>query len=145
MKNDSIPDWLRTFARQQPLYLIAGAGMAAIFWAVTGSAPSLAVTLIYSLVLGNLAAITVRGIPPPRAITSCSWRLVFATVLLLVAMPLFVALSMALVFILTVAPPRGGFWPFLVGGWKFPSVATVIFGSGNLLYKQLSYSGVHND
>ncbi|HET7872391.1 MAG TPA: hypothetical protein VFL42_07750, partial [Terriglobales bacterium] len=63
MKTDSIPGWLRTFARHQPLYLMTASGVAAIFWAITGSAPSLGKTLIYSFALGNLAALTLGNIP----------------------------------------------------------------------------------
>jgi sigma-B regulation protein RsbU (phosphoserine phosphatase) len=135
MKSDSIPDRLRSFARRQPLYLMAATGVAAIFWAITGSAPSLGVTLIYSFALGNLAAITLESIPTPRGITSWSGRVFFRVFLLLIATPIIVSISTVIVFFVTVAPPRGDFWPYLAMSWKFPSVATVIFGGGYLLYK----------
>jgi sigma-B regulation protein RsbU (phosphoserine phosphatase) len=135
MTSDSIPVRLRTFARQQPLYLMTAMGVAAIFWAITGSAPSLGVTLIYSFALGNLVAITLETIPPPRGVKSYAGRAVFAVVLLLVATPVIVAISTVIVFVATAEPPRGDFWVYLASGWKFPSVATLIFGGGYVLYK----------
>jgi phosphoserine phosphatase RsbU/P len=135
MKSDSIPDRLRSFARRQPLYLMAATGVAAIFWAITGSAPSLGVTLIYSFALGNLAAITLENIPTPRGITSWSGRVFFRAFLLLITTPVIVAVSTWVVFFVTMEPPRGDFWRYLASSWKFPAVATVIFGGGYLLYK----------
>jgi sigma-B regulation protein RsbU (phosphoserine phosphatase) len=52
-----------------------------------------------------------------------------------IATPIIVSISTVIVFFVTVAPPRGDFWPYLAMSWKFPSVATVIFGGGYLLYK----------
>ncbi len=138
MKNDSIPDRLRTFAGRQPLYLVTASGVAAIWWAITGSAPSLGVTLIYSFALGNLTALTVENIPTPPGITSSSRRVLFRLVLLLIATPVIVAASTVFVFYATMAPPRGNFWEFLASGWRFPSVATVIFGVGYLIHKTSS-------
>jgi hypothetical protein len=60
MKDVSISTWLIRFARQQPLYLLIASSVIAIIWAITGQAPSLLVTLIYSFLLGNLTALTQR-------------------------------------------------------------------------------------
>jgi len=138
MKSDSIPVRLRSFAARQPLYLVTASGVAAIWWAITDSAPSLAVTLIYSFTLGNLAAFTVENIPTPPGITSSSGRVLIRLLLLLIATPVIVAAATVIVFFVTIAPPRGDFWEFLVSGWKFPSVATVIFGVGYLIHKTSS-------
>src|SRR6266498_576483 len=138
MKSDSIPDRLRTFAGRQPLYLVTASAVAAIWWAITGSAPSLGVTLIYSFALGNLAALTVENIPTPPGITSSSRRVLFGLSLLLITTPFIVAASTVIVFFVTIAPPRGDFWEYLASGWKFPSVATVIFGVGYLIHKTSS-------
>jgi len=135
MKTDSIPGWLRTFARHQPLYLMTASGVAAIFWAITGSAPSLGKTLIYSFALGNLAALSLGNIPSPRAIRSCGGQAVFRSLVLVVMTPAIVAIATVLVFFATEAPPRGDFWPYLVAGWKFPAVATLIFGGGYVIYR----------
>jgi sigma-B regulation protein RsbU (phosphoserine phosphatase) len=134
MRTDSIPGWLRTFARHQPLYLMTASGVAAIFWAITGSAPSLGKTLIYSFALGNLAAVSLGNIPSPRAIRSCGGQAVFRSLLLVVMTPAIVAIATVLVFF-SEAPPRGDFWPYLVAGWKFPAVATLIFGGGYVIYR----------
>src|SRR5438552_1335768 len=135
MKSDSIPGRLRTFARQQPLYLVTASGVAAIFWAITGSAPSLPVTLIYSFALGNLTAITLESIPSPAVVQARRACLAFYFVLLLITTPFVVAVSTAIVFAVTVPAPRGDFWQYLATGWRFPSVANLIFGIGYLLYK----------
>jgi sigma-B regulation protein RsbU (phosphoserine phosphatase) len=135
MKSDSIPDRLRPFARQQPLYLVTATGVAAIFWAITGSAPSLAVTLIYSFALGNLTAITLESIPAPAMVKARGGCLAFYSVVLLITTPFVVTASTAIVFMATVPAPHGDFWRYLAHSWKFPSVANVIFGIGYLLYK----------
>ena len=110
-------------------------GVAAIFWAITGSAPSLPVTLIYSFALGNLAAITLGNIPTPGGLKSHAGQITFRVVLLVLATPIIVSAATALVFLATVPSPRGNFWPYLASSWKFPSVATLIFGAGILLYR----------
>jgi phosphoserine phosphatase RsbU/P len=135
MKSDSIPDRLRTFARQQPLYLVTASGVAAIFWAITGVAPSLSVTLIYSFALGNLTAIPLESIPSPGAIKARGACLAFYSAVLLIITPAIVGISTAIVFAATLPAPRGDFWQFFGTSWKFPSVANVIFGIGYLLYK----------
>jgi len=135
MKSDSIPDWLRTLARQQPLYLVTASGVAAIFWAITGLAPSLSVTLIYSFTLGNLTALILESIPAPQVLKAHGACPAFYSVLLLIITPVIVGISTAIVFVATIPAPRGDFWGYLASGWKFPSVANVIFGVGYLLYK----------
>jgi phosphoserine phosphatase RsbU/P len=135
MKSDSIPDRLRTFARQQPLFLVTASGVAAIWWAITGSAPSLSVTLIYSFALGNLTALTLESTAAPAAVKARGSSLAFYFALLLLITPVIVVVSTWIVFVATVPVPRGDFWQFLASGWKFPSVANVIFGVGYLLYK----------
>jgi len=130
MKNDSIPARLRTFARQQPLYLVTASGVAAIWWAITGTAPPLSVTLIYSFTLGNLTALTLESIPPPAVVKARGACVTFYSVLLVIVTPIIVAVSTAIVFLVTVPAPRGDFWAYLANGWRFPSVANAIFGIG---------------
>jgi hypothetical protein len=70
-KENSVSLWLLRFARQQPLYLMIASGAAGIIWAITGHAPSLSITLIYSFLLGNCTVLVLENLH-----TSCSWRTV---------------------------------------------------------------------
>lgn len=135
MKRDFIPGWLRSFARQQPLYLITASWVAALWWAITGSAPSLEVTLVYSFALGNLAALTLENVPFPRRLISCGSRAVFGGMVLLLTTPVIVAVSTLIVFYIALDPAQDNFWRYLASGYKFPAVATIIFGCGYLMYK----------
>src|SRR6266545_1941673 len=116
MKSDSIPDRLRTFARQQPLYLVTASGVAAIWWAITGVAPSLTVTLIYSFALGNLTALTLESIPAPAVVKTRGACVAFYSVLVLIVTPMIVAISTVIVFVATVPVPRIDFWEYLASG-----------------------------
>lgn len=133
MKSAPIPVRLQRVLRQQPLYLVTASGVAAIFWAITGSAPSLAVTLIYSFALGNLTAVTLESIPTPKAVRNWNACLLFHAGILLMAAPAIVFVATALV-VFAAHPEPEGFWVYLATGWKFPLVATLIFGIGYLLY-----------
>src|SRR5207249_10882451 len=62
MKENSISMWLLRFTRQQPLYLMIAAGAAGIIWAVTGQAPSVTVTLIYSFLCGNFTLLVLENV-----------------------------------------------------------------------------------
>src|SRR5262249_14120645 len=139
MKMKSIPAWLPRLIRHQLIYLLIASGVVAIFWAITGQGPSLAATLIYSFVLGNLTVFTLENVRIP-----CSWstapRSIFVYLgLLLLVIPVAVTVATAIVFVLvppvSLPPaPRTSFWAFLVTGWKFPVVASAIFGVGYLAY-----------
>jgi hypothetical protein len=61
MNSASISRSLLKFLRWQPLYLGIAAGVYAIFWAATGQAPSLSVTLIYSFLLGNFTTLVLEN------------------------------------------------------------------------------------
>ena len=139
MKMKSIPAWLPRLIRHQLIYLLIASGVVAIFWAITGQGPSLAATLIYSFVLGNLTVFTLENVRIP-----CSWstapRSIFVYLgLLLLVIPVAVTVATAIVFVLVLPvsfppAPRTSFWAFLVTGWKFPVVASAIFGAGYLVY-----------
>ena len=135
----SVGNWLR----RQSLYLGVAAAVYAVFWAI-GQTVSLRATLIYSFCLGNLASSLLQQV----GLVSCkrgSRRLLlhYLTGLLLLT-PVMVTIATALVFWadgnagggrFQLAPFRTLFWDYLRHGWKFPAVATLIFGAAALLYR----------
>jgi len=112
--------------RQQALYLAMAAGVYAVFWAVTGQAPSLSATLIYSFFLGNFTALALQNIQIPGVACKSSWYWPLNLVLLLAVTAIAVTLATLLVFLVLGTP--GDFPQFLSTGWKFPAVANMIFG-----------------
>ncbi|HEX9155685.1 MAG TPA: hypothetical protein VF819_08980, partial [Nitrospira sp.] len=119
--------------------MIASAAIGVI-WAITGRAPSLAVTLIYSFLLGNSTALVLENVKIPASwLRPPRWWMFYLAVLL-GATAATVTLATAVVFVV-VPPvwlppaPRVSFAEFLLTAWKFPTIANLIFGMGYLLYK----------
>jgi sigma-B regulation protein RsbU (phosphoserine phosphatase) len=54
--------------------------------------------------------------------------------LLLVVIPVAVTVATAVAFVVVPPAPRTSFWVFLLTGWKFPAVASAIFGGGYLTH-----------
>jgi sigma-B regulation protein RsbU (phosphoserine phosphatase) len=136
MKSGSITVWLLRIARKQLVYLLLASAVVAVFWAITGQHPSLAATLIYSFVLGNLTTLTLElaGIPCFHR-----WSGLVSLGLFLVIIPVAVIVATAIVFVfvppVSLPPaPRTSFWVFLLTAWKFPVVASLIFGGGYFAY-----------
>ena len=136
MNSPSVSVWLLHFARKQLAFLLVAVAVVAVFWAITGEGPSLPTTLIYSMVLGNVTALAVGSarIPNDRR-----WSVPAYLGLLLIVIPIAVTTATAIVF--AVIPPaslpsapRESFWAFLLAAWKFPAVASAIFGGGYLTY-----------
>jgi phosphoserine phosphatase RsbU/P len=123
---------LRIF-RQQALYLAIAAGVYAIFWAATGQAPSLSVTLIYSFFLGNFTSLVLQQIRVPGVTRESSGYWPLNLVLLLSVTAIAVTLATLVVFLVLGRP--GGFRQFLSTGWKFPAVANVIFGMAFFIHQ----------
>src|SRR5437867_9771282 len=139
MKENSISMWLLRFARQQPLYLMIAAGAAGIIWAVTGQAPSLTVTLIYSFLCGNFTVLVLENAHVPCSWRKTSWSWLIYLILLLVTTPMAVKAATLVVFIfvppaLVPPAPRTSFGDFLLTAWKFPAVANLIFAAACLSY-----------
>jgi sigma-B regulation protein RsbU (phosphoserine phosphatase) len=140
MKEHSISMWLLRFVRQQPLYLMIASGAAGIIWAITGHAPSPTVTLIYSFLLGNFTVLVLDNTRISCSWRKASWSRLIYLIVLLVTTPIGVTVATLVVFIFVppaLVPPaqRASFGDFLLTTWKFPTVASVIFGVGYLLYK----------
>jgi len=134
MKSASSSRWLLRFLSLQPLYLAIAAGVYAIFWAATGEAPSLSVTLIYSLFLGNFTTLVLENIRIPVSARESSWYWPLHLVLLLAVTAVAVTLSALVVFLVS-ANTQGGFKQFLVAAWKFPAVANLIFGTAFFIHQ----------
>lgn len=137
MRTRFIPEWLPRFLRRQMTYLLTALAVVAIFWAITGQGPSLAATLIYSFVLGNVTGFTLETVHTPWP--ASRWSLVFYFAVLLFVIPAAVALATAVVFVAVPPIPLSSaswpdFWQFLMAGWKFPLVATAIYGGGYIAY-----------
>jgi sigma-B regulation protein RsbU (phosphoserine phosphatase) len=140
MKENSISMWLLRFVSQQSLYLLIASGAAGIIWAITGQPPSLAVTLIYSFLLGNLTMLVLENVNVACSWRKASWSWLIYLILLLVSTPIGVTVATLVVFFfvppaLVPPAPRTSFGDFLLTAWKFPTVANLIFGVGYLLYK----------
>lgn len=143
MNSETISQPLGNFLRRQPLYLGVAAAVYAVFWAI-GQTVSLRATLIYSFCLGNLATTLLERVH----FLSCKIRsrrlLLNYLALLLILTPAMVTVATALVFWaddttgggqFRLSPFRTLFWDYLQHGWKFPAVATLIFGAAALLYR----------
>ncbi|HEU5336737.1 MAG TPA: PP2C family protein-serine/threonine phosphatase [Terriglobales bacterium] len=122
--------WLR----QQQLYIAIAVAVYAVFWAIQPGRADMLSTLIYSLLLCNLTVLvqemdSAYVSRPPRSY----WLIYLA--LLLATTPVWVVLSSIAVYWLTVTAPRPGLADFLRQAWKFPFVATIIFGVAMQLYR----------
>ena len=139
MRKESISNWLIRFLYHQVTYLLTASAIVAIFWAITSQAPSLPTTLIYTFILGNLTALALENAKIPYAWRRSHWSMFLYVGLLLIVIPVAVVLATAVVFVVippsSLPPaPRTSFWTFLATAWRFPMVASVIFGGGYLAY-----------
>ena len=133
MKTTSILRSLLRFLRLQLLYLAIAAGVYAIFWAATGQGPSLSATLIYSFFLANATALVLEHTRIPGVTRESSWYWPLNLALLLAVTLVAVTLSTLVVFLVSGTP--GTFRQFLATGWKFPTVANLIFGMAFFIYQ----------
>ena len=124
---------VRRFLSQQQLYLAIAAAVYVVFWTMNLTS-NVVTVLIYSVLLGNCATMIVESVM--RLCGKRSLRqqwLVFAASLPFATA---IAVTLATCVVYWVVPsPRGPFLPFLVSGWKFPSVVTVIVGTVLFLYR----------
>jgi sigma-B regulation protein RsbU (phosphoserine phosphatase) len=128
MNRASIPGWLHRLILKQPVFVFIATAVTAIFWAITGLAPAIGATLIYSLTLGNITTLAIEAAPLP---CKRRWPLGFwllALALLVVLTPVAVTIASAIVFISLTSLSWHSFPQFLLASWKFPSIANGIFG-----------------
>ena len=133
MKTTSILRSLLRFLRPQLLYLAIAAGVYAIFWAATGQGPSLSTTLIYSFLLGNLTTLVMEQMRSLGVARESSWYWPLNLALLLAVTLVAVTFSTLAVFLVSGTP--GSFKQFLSSGWKFPTVANLIFGMAFFIHQ----------
>jgi sigma-B regulation protein RsbU (phosphoserine phosphatase) len=113
--------------------LAIAAGVYAIFWAATGQGSSLSTTLIYSFLLGNLTTLVMELIGAPGVAPESPWYWPLNLALLLAVTVVAVTFSTLVVFLVSGMP--GSFKQFLSSGWKFPTVANLIFGMAFFIHQ----------
>jgi phosphoserine phosphatase RsbU/P len=125
---------LARFSRQQILYVVIAAVVAALMWA-TGQRTNPATPLVYTLCIGNLVTISLEKLgflyekrPFPYNL------LIFLPLLLVLTAPVYLITS-AVVWM--IAPPAGLTLSSLIAvGWKFSFVVTLAFSIPLFLYNR---------
>lgn len=128
MKAASMSSALLRWLRMQQLYIGIALAVYAIFWAIEPQRSNLVVTLLYSLLLCNLTVLAKDKLGILYAHRPFATYWLTYLILLLVFTPFAVALSTTVIYFVTVPAPRPPLIAVLKGSWKFPFVATVIFG-----------------
>jgi len=124
---------LANLLKRQAVYVAFSLVVAAIFWAIGQEINPLTI-LVYSICLGNLTeeATTVASPLYFDRRFPYNW-LAFALVLAVLAVPIYV-ISSTLVW--WIAPPsRQALGHYLLTGWKFPILITVVFSVGLFFYE----------
>jgi hypothetical protein len=109
----------------------------AIFWAIEPQRSNVIVTLIYTLCLCNLTVLMQNRLSFLYADreTSSYWLIYLA--LLFALAPVMVVVATSVVFWTDTAPLS--FWRYLETSWKFPLVATLIFGIASQIYHRTKH------
>ena len=128
---------LKSLLRQQPVFLGIAAFAVAIFWTV-GQPTNIAVSLVYSLMLGNMNTFAVMTLLPMLLARRFPWDWLSFLVAQIVLIPFGVFISTMVVFQM-LGRPGGQFWPFLASGWKFPSLITLVFGIFYFVYYRAEF------
>jgi sigma-B regulation protein RsbU (phosphoserine phosphatase) len=126
------PESLAHFLREQALYLSVAAVVGAIFWAV-GQPVNPTTVVLYSLCLGNLTSPPLHRVMRkfPGRPFPYNW-LIFLAALIVLTPPVYVISS---VIVWRLAPPYPQpLWNLITTGWKFPSLAILVFGIIWFLY-----------
>lgn len=132
----SVIHWpaLVRFLRRQQLYIAIAVAVYATFWAIEPQRSNAIVTLIYSLCLCNLTVLMQDRLSflYSNRRGSLYW-LVYLT-LLFALTPVMVAIATEFVFWFVKSP--GTFRHYLETSWRFPLVATLIFGTATQIYER---------
>jgi len=124
--------FLSRLFRQQLVYLSMSAIIAAIFWAI-GQQINPATVLTYSLCIGNLLLPAISRLEfLYRAQRFPFNYLIFLVVLLGVTVPVYL-ISTAIVWFIAPPTPQT-LYHLLTTGWKFPFLATFVFGISLFLF-----------
>jgi sigma-B regulation protein RsbU (phosphoserine phosphatase) len=123
---------MRPFFRQQSVYLAMSAVLVAILWAI-GEPINPVLIVVFTLCIGNLLSSAISrveflysGRPFPF-----DW-LIFLPVLLVLTVPVYL-ISITAIWLL-IRPVTQTLSNFIETEWKFPFVATFVFGFASFLY-----------
>jgi sigma-B regulation protein RsbU (phosphoserine phosphatase) len=124
---------VRRFFRQQIIYIGLSAALVAIFWAIGEQIP-FAPVVVYTLCTGNLLSAAIgrveflfSGKPFPY-----NW-VIFLVVLLVLTVPVYL-ISTAVVWLI-VRPISMSFPELIETAWRFPLVATLVFGGVSFMHQ----------
>lgn len=120
--------------RLQPLYVAIAVAAYGIFWAIRPESAGVMPTLVYSLFLCNFTLLVVQVALSfaYEKHTGVSYWIIYLVLLVIFGF-IGVIISSALVYWL-LSPIRPTLVEFLRDSWKFPLVATLIFGTGTQIY-----------
>ena len=126
---------LKHILRLESYYIAISAVVCGILWA-DGQRINPLVVLVYSLCIGNLLSLVMRWFTFLYGKTPFPYDLlIFLPVLLVLTVPVY-ALSSFAVW-LVVRPQTQTLVEFITGEWRFPFVATFIFGNFTFLYNRM--------
>jgi sigma-B regulation protein RsbU (phosphoserine phosphatase) len=121
------------FFRRQIVYLGLSAALVAIFWAIGEQVP-FGPVVVYTLCTGNLLSVAIgrveflfSGRPFPY-----NW-VIFLVVLMVLTVPVYV-ISTAVVWLI-VRPISMSFTELIETAWRFPLVATLVFGGVSFMHQ----------
>jgi phosphoserine phosphatase RsbU/P len=135
MQSHPIFSDLTRWLRRQQFYVAIAVAVYAVLWAVLGQRADILATLIYSLLLCNLTVLVQDQLGFLYAQRPFGSYWLIYLLLLFVTTPLWVVLSTAVVYQLPISQPRLPWPEFLRSGWKFPFVATVIYGIASQIHR----------
>ena len=126
------------FLRQQQLYIAIAVAIYAIFWAIEPQRANAIVTLVYTLCLCNLTVWMRTSLSFLYAERSSVYYWLIYSAMLCALAPVMVFIATCMVFYIDNASPQD-FWPYLKTSWKFPLVATLIFGIAAQIYHRTKH------
>jgi phosphoserine phosphatase RsbU/P len=139
MEPRAIPPRVALFLRKQQSYIAVAVAVYATFWAIDPLRNNAIVTLIYSLCLCNSTVVLqsrLRVLNAGKGLLR-SWLTYLAALFALT--PVMVTLATFAAYAIATSSPRIPFADYLGAGWKFPSVATLIFGVALELYRTATW------
>jgi sigma-B regulation protein RsbU (phosphoserine phosphatase) len=123
---------LARFFRQQLVYIVMSAVIAAILWAI-GQRTNPAIILVYTLCIGNLVSLAIGWLEFLYAERPFPYNLlIFAPLLLVLTVPVYLITS---VVVWLISPPALYTLSYLImSGWKFSFVITLAIGVPTYLF-----------
>jgi serine phosphatase RsbU (regulator of sigma subunit) len=131
-RTDILPNLVPLLRRQQ-LYIAIAVAIYAVFWAIEPSKANAIVTLMYTLCLCNLTVAMQDQLSFLYADRRRFYYWFAYILLFCVSAPLMVFIANSLAYLFFTVPGTA-FWTFQTSSWKFPLVATLIFGTVSQIY-----------